>query len=66
MQRTGAREAGDSYAPADDVTLRMEAVVLKSGRSVPWPRTLVSVVPPGTWHLGQEGKGGEGSFLEWC
>lgn len=62
MQRTGAREAGDSYSPADDVTLRREAVVLKSRRSVPLPRTLVSVVPPGTW-AGPERQGRKGQLL---
>lgn len=37
---------------------------VESRRSVPLPRTLVSVVPPGTWHLGQEGKGGESCLLD--
>lgn len=46
MQRTG-----DSYPPADDVTLRIEAVVLKVAAPcrchVPWYPS--SHLAPGTW-----------------
>lgn len=63
MQRTGAREAGDSYSPADDVTLRrgrgVEKVAAPCRCHVPWYPS--SHLAPG---LGQKGKGGKGSFLD--